>query len=154
MSRGTRGTLSPNARPCRGQAAWGRSRRRVLAVGRAQVAVETMVPIHGAWAPPPPQPPRGRRLQPDSALAPPLPLRRAWRACVSLPRAGWGGGLTPRGSRRAGAGRRLMPCTVRSSPEGRQPGTSRSGEGAGIWQARDPCLPPRRERSRAGRGVL
>ena len=69
MSRGARGTLSRDARPCLGRAACGESWRRVLAARRAQVAGDTMVPIHGAPDSPPPPPPRGRRLQPDAALA-------------------------------------------------------------------------------------
>lgn len=69
MSRRARGTLSRDARPCLGRAACGESWRRVLAARRAQVAGDTMVPIHGAPDSPPPPPPRGRRLQPDAALS-------------------------------------------------------------------------------------
>lgn len=81
-----------------GPAAWSRSWRRVLAAWGAQVAGETMVPIHGARHPPPPPPPRGRRLQPDAA-----PARLTLSAGLARPRltsrAGWGQGP----SRDAGA---------------------------------------------------
>ena len=107
-----------------------RSWRPVLAAPRAQVAGETMVPIHRAPEPPP-------RLLPGDPGSSQTPLRPAAaarpgshsRAPVALRRAAGGGGaggLTGQG--RDGAG------------PGHQPGTSRPGEGAGTRQARDPCL--------------
>lgn len=102
-----------------------------------------MVPIHGARDPPPPPPPRGRRLQPDAA-----PARLTLSAGLARPRLTsegrlGAGALTRRGRGGARPGRRLGPWAVRSSPVGRQPGTSRSGGGggsAGTWQTPDPCL--------------
>lgn len=135
MSQAARGTPSGDARPCLGQAAWGRSWRRVLAARRAQVAGETMLPIHGAPEPPPPPPPRGRRLQPDAALARRLPLGGARGPASHFrgPPGGWG----PNGTRgrwsRARAPSSAQCCS--QLPAGRQP-----GEGAGTWSVRDPCL--------------
>lgn len=126
-----------------GPAAWSRSWRRVLAAWGAQVAGETMVPIHGARHPPPPPPPRGRRLQPDAAPARlTLSARLARPRLTSEGRLG-AGALTRRGRGGAWPGRRLGPWAVRSSPVGFQPGISRSGGGggsAGTWQTPDPCL--------------
>lgn len=124
MSRGARGTLSRDARPCLGRAACGKSWRRVLAARRAQVAGDTMVPIHGAPDSPPPPPPRGRRLQPDAALA--GCCLSAGLARSRLTFEGWLGGGGPNGTR------------ARRGRPGRQPGTSRPGEGAGTWQVGGP----------------
>lgn len=70
ISPGAKGTLSRDARPCLRQAASGRSWRRVLAAGRAQVVAETMVAIQSTAEPPPPDSPKGPGLQPDFSVAP------------------------------------------------------------------------------------
>lgn len=69
-SPGAKATQSRDAQPCLRETASGRSWRRVLATGRAQVVVETMVAIQSTAEPPPPEPPKGPGLQPDFPVAP------------------------------------------------------------------------------------
>lgn len=75
-SPGARGTLPRDAWLCLGQAAWSRRWRGGLAVEKAQVVPKTMVAIQSTAEPPPPESPKGSRLQPDFSVVPtrPFPL--------------------------------------------------------------------------------
>lgn len=157
-SRGARGTLSREARPCRGQ-----QRGAGAGAGPGSAANpgggETMEPIHGAPEPQPPPPPRGRRLRPDAALArPPATSEGTWGPGVcrvagadgrrpdahwrpvwfeALPRGSSAGKARAPGSAEPGLGR---GWPHRTATPGRMGAVL--GVGCFEWEERTGSLPP------------